>query len=213
VTLAGNPSERPLCCGRTFLAAGLVEEARHEAARFLAAVRPAIERGTPIIGLEPSCLLTLRDEFLSLHPGAEAEALARQSFLIEEFLARESDAGAIDFRTNRVNGPIFVHGHCHQKAFGAVHPILHVLRLIPGTDASLIETGCCGMAGAFGYNRASYTVSVRMAELDLLPALRKMDSQALIVADGFSCRHQIGDLSGRKAQHAIQILRKALRNG
>jgi FAD/FMN-containing dehydrogenase/Fe-S oxidoreductase len=213
VTVAGDPQERPLCCGRTFLAAGLVEEARREATRFLSAVKPAIERGIPIVGLEPSCLLTLRDEFLSLYPGEEALALAKQSFLIEEFIARESGAGRLDLKFRAASAPILVHGHCHQKAFSAVNPILQTLRLIPGTDPALIETSCCGMAGMFGYNRHTYTVSVQMAELDLLPALRKAERQAIIVADGFSCRHQIRDLGDREAQHAIQILQKALLNG
>lgn len=213
VSLAGANEARPLCCGRTFLAAGLVEEARHEAARFIAAVKPAIDRGIPLIGLEPSCLLTLRDEFLSLHPGVEAQALAKQSFLVEEFITREHGAGRLNLSFKSGYTKILVHGHCHQKAFGAVNPVLHTLRLIPGTDASLIESSCCGMAGAFGYNRDTYFVSVEMAELDLLPALRKAERQTAIVADGFSCRHQIGDLSGREAQHSIQILRKALLHG
>jgi FAD/FMN-containing dehydrogenase/Fe-S oxidoreductase len=213
VTPAGADEARPLCCGRTFLAAGLVEEARREAARFIAAVKPAIDRGAPLIGLEPSCLLTLRDEFLSLHPGAQADALAKQSFLVEEFIAREHGAGRLNLPLKPRDGKILVHGHCHQKAFGAVNPILHTLGLIPGTEASLIESSCCGMAGAFGYNRDTYFVSVEMAELDLLPALRNAERQTAIVADGFSCRHQIGDLSDREAQHSIQILREALLHG
>jgi Fe-S oxidoreductase len=213
VSEAGIDGERPLCCGRTFLAAGLVDEARKEASRFLAAIRPALERGTPIIGLEPSCLLTLRDEFLSLLPGQETEALAKQSFLIEEFIARESDAGLLNLALQAPGAPILVHGHCHQKAFGAVDAILRTLRLIPSADVSVIETSCCGMAGAFGYNRHTFIVSVRMAELDLLPAVRKAERHVSIVADGFSCRHQIRDLSGREARHAVHILREALLDG
>jgi FAD/FMN-containing dehydrogenase/Fe-S oxidoreductase len=213
VTVAGDDGGRPLCCGRTFLAAGLVDEARREAARCLAALAPAIERGAPVIGLEPSCLLTFRDEFLSLLPGETSRGLAKQSFLIEEFIAREADTGALQLKLRRSDGPILVHGHCHQKAFNAVSPILHALLLIPGTNPDLIETSCCGMAGAFGYNRATYNISIQMAELDLLPALGRSGEQVPIVADGFSCRHQIKDLSGRRAQHAIQILRKALMHG
>jgi Fe-S oxidoreductase len=213
VTVAGDPDQRPLCCGRTFLAAGLVEEARREAQRFIAAVKPAVERGIPILGLEPSCLLTLRDEFLSLLPGPDAQAVADQALLIEEFLAREAESGTLRLPLKPATRPIFVHGHCHQKAFNAVNPVLQALKLIPSADPQLIETSCCGMAGAFGYNRQTYDISVRMAELDLLPALRRSDGQALIAADGFSCRHQIGDLSGRRAQHAILILRDALSHG
>jgi FAD/FMN-containing dehydrogenase/Fe-S oxidoreductase len=213
VTVAGDDGARPLCCGRTFLTAGLVDEARREASRMVDALMPAIERGTPVIGLEPSCLLTLRDEFLSLLPGPDTQKLAKQSFLIEEFIARESDNAALRLKLNPNVGTILVHGHCHQKAFSAVSPILSALLLIPGANPDLIETSCCGMAGAFGYNRETYDISVQMAGLDLLPALDRSDWQVPIVADGFSCRHQIRDLSGRRAQHAIQILRKALMHG
>jgi Fe-S oxidoreductase len=213
VTIAGGDGGRPLCCGRTFLAAGLVDEARREAARCLAALTSAIERGIPVIGLEPSCLLTFRDEFLSLLPGETARGLAKQSFLIEEFIAQEAGTGALQLRLGRSDGPILVHGHCHQKAFNAVSPTLSALLLIPGAKPDLIETSCCGMAGAFGYNQDTYNISVQMAGLDLLPALGRSGRHVPIVADGFSCRHQIKDLSGRRAQHAIQILRKALMHG
>lgn len=209
---ASKPGERPLCCGRTFLAAGLVEEARREAARFIEAVSPAIRRGVPIVGLEPSCLLTLRDEFLSLLPGPDAEALSGQALLIEELLARDSLMETLQSRLKPASGPILVHGHCHQKAFNAVKPVIETLRLVPDARPELIETSCCGMAGAFGYNRQSYDISVGMAELDLLPRLRGADERSVIVADGFSCRHQIMDLSGRQARHAIRILRDALSN-
>jgi len=213
VQMAAPERGRPLCCGRTFLAAGLVDEARREASRFIAAVMPAIERGVPIIGLEPSCLLTLRDEFLSLLPGAQAERLAGQAFLIEEFLAREAEAGKLQLKLRHSGERILVHGHCHQKAFGAVQPVLQTLALLPGANPQLIETSCCGMAGAFGYNAQSYSISVQMAELDLLPAIRRSERQLRIVADGFSCRHQIEDLCGRRAQHSVQVIREALHHG
>jgi FAD/FMN-containing dehydrogenase/Fe-S oxidoreductase len=213
VEIAGAGERRPLCCGRTYLAAGLVDEARREALRFLDAVGPAVTRGAPVIGLEPSCLLTLRDEFLALLPGAETQRLAGRAFLIEEFLVQEGGAAALQRRLTAAPRRILVHGHCHQKAFSAVAPIVEVLRLMPGAEPELIETSCCGMAGAFGYNAELYPISVQMAELDLMPALRAEDRQTPVVADGFSCRHQIADLGARRARHAVHLIREALNDG
>jgi FAD/FMN-containing dehydrogenase/Fe-S oxidoreductase len=203
--------KRPLCCGRTFLAAGLVEEANAEARRTLAALAPLIERGVPIVGLEPSCLLTLRDEFLVMGLGAAAERLSKQAFLLEEFLVREVDAGRIKGPIGTLNGELRLHGHCHQKAFGIVPDIQNALSLIEGLDVKVIESSCCGMAGAFGYGAETHAASMAMGELSLLPTVRAAKSDTLIAADGFSCRHQIADGSGRKAAHVAVILRDAMR--
>ncbi len=202
---------RPLCCGRTFLAAGLVDEARLEARRVIETLMPYVERGVPVVGLEPSCLLGLRDEFLSMLPGGESAELAMNAFLFEEFLAREHAAGRLDLKL----GPLrekkaLLHGHCHQKAFDAMPAVHKVLQLIPGLDVEAIESSCCGMAGAFGYEAAHYDVSMKMAELSLLPRVRKAGADELIVADGTSCRHQIKDGSGRSAVHVAQVLQRAL---
>jgi FAD/FMN-containing dehydrogenase/Fe-S oxidoreductase len=202
---------RPLCCGRTFLSAGLVEEARAEARRTIAALQPFVARGVPVIGLEPSCLLTLRDEYLTMLPADEARLLAKNSFLFEEFLAREHKAGrlALALRALREKTAL-VHGHCHQKAFGLVGDVAAVLRLVPGLQVELIESSCCGMAGAFGYEAEHFEVSMKMAELNLLPAVRKAGPDTLIVADGTSCRHQIADGAGRAALHVARVLEQAL---
>ncbi|WP_082521912.1 FAD-binding and (Fe-S)-binding domain-containing protein [Ramlibacter sp. Leaf400] len=201
-----------LCCGRTYLATGQVDEARRKAREVVQALSPFAERGIAIVGLEPSCLLTLRDEHLSLGLGEPAQRIAANAFLLEEFLARELDAGRLDTLRGRlkpVDRPLLVHGHCHQKAFDAVSPVLRLLKLIPGAKPELIESSCCGMAGAFGYEAGHYEVSMRMAELSLLPAVRA-SADAIVVADGTSCRHQIHDGAGREAVHAVALLARQL---
>ena len=210
VPLRAEGESRPLCCGRTFLAAGLVEEARAEARRMLAAAAPLIARGTPIVGLEPSCVLTLRDEFLSMLPGADTQQLARQTLLFEEFLAREAGEGRISRPLGRREGKVLLHGHCHQKAFGAMASIGETLSLIEGLEVETVESSCCGMAGAFGYGTETHAVSLAMGELSLLPAVRRAAADTVIAADGFSCRHQIHDGTGRQPRHVARILREAI---
>ena len=203
--------ERPLCCGRTFLSAGLVDEAKAEARRSLDALLPYVERGVAIVGLEPSCLLSLRDEFLGYGYGAEAEKLAASAYLFEEFLVREKAAGRLSLDLHALtNDKALLHGHCHQKAFDAVRPVQTVLGWIPGLQVSMIESSCCGMAGSFGYEAEHYDVSQAMGELALFPAVRKADSATLLVADGTSCRHQIHDGTAREAVHVARVLASAL---
>lgn len=194
-----------LCCGRTYLAAGRADEAKAKAEQLLAALLPFVQRGIAIVGLEPSCLLTLRDEMLAMGLGADAALLAEHALLFEEFLAREAHCGRFAPALKPATRPMRVHGHCHQKAFGAVQPVLEVLRLIPGAEVSLIESSCCGMAGSFGYEASHHAISMQMAELSLLPAVRAAPD-ALIVADGTSCRHQIADGAGREALHVARVL-------
>ncbi|MBI2961355.1 MAG: 4Fe-4S dicluster domain-containing protein, partial [Betaproteobacteria bacterium] len=202
---------RPLCCGRTFLSAGMVGAARAEARRTLAALSPFIERGVPVIGLEPACLYTLRDEFKALFPGADADALAEGALMFEEFLAAEANAGRLELAL-KGTGPrrALLHGHCHQKAFGGMPAVERVLALVPGLEVHRIEASCCGMAGSFGYQAEHYEISMRMAEEALLPAVRKADAQTLVVADGTSCRHQIRDGAQRQAIHVARVLERAL---
>jgi FAD/FMN-containing dehydrogenase/Fe-S oxidoreductase len=193
------------CCGRTFLAAGMVDKAKAKLSALLEDVLPLAEAGVAIVGLEPSCLLTLRDEALCMGFGETAKIVSAQALLLEEFLAREAKAGRFALPLRPAPAPILLHGHCHQKAFGAVVPILDVLRLIPGASPELIETSCCGMAGSFGYDADHYDVSMQMAELALLPAVRK-NPDAIIVADGTSCRHQIAHGAGARARHVAVLL-------
>ena len=206
-----RPGERPLCCGRTFLSAGLVDEARAEAQRTVEALAHFVERGVAIVGLEPSCLLGMRDEFLSYRLGDAAERLARHALMFEEFLVRENASGRFALQLQPIDrAEAMLHGHCHQKSFAAVAPAQEVLKWIPGLATRLIESSCCGMAGAFGYEARHYDISMKMAESALLPAVRTAAPHAIIVADGFSCRHQIRDGSGRDALHVARVLEQAL---
>jgi Fe-S oxidoreductase len=210
VARAGD-GERPLCCGRTFLATGLVEEARREAARVMAALAPLAERGIPIVGLEPSCLLTFRDEYPALGLRGAARALAGQALLFEEYLWREHEAGRLRLPLGQASETkALLHGHCHQKALGAFEAVEKVLRLVPGLAVETVESSCCGMAGAFGYGADTFDASMSMAELALLPAVRKAAPDAVIVADGTSCRTQIADGAGRTALHVARVLAGAL---
>ncbi len=208
---AVDGSTRPLCCGRTFLSAGLVDEAIHEARRTLSALKPFVDRGIPVVGVEPSCLLTFRDEFASILPGKEVDRLAANAKLFEEFLAEQHSDGLLQLSLRATGShKVALHGHCHQKAFDAMDAVTEVLKLVPGTTVEMIQSSCCGMAGSFGYNTETYDVSTKMAALGLLPALRELDADTRIVADGTSCRHQIADLANRDATHVACILREAL---
>jgi FAD/FMN-containing dehydrogenase/Fe-S oxidoreductase len=193
---------RPLCCGRTWLAVGMVDRARAEATRTI----HHMPGDLPIVGLEPSCVMTLRDEFRSLLPDSAPELFARRSMLISEFIARQKP----DLPMRPMPGTARVHGHCHQKAFGAFPDSLAMLRLIPGLSAQPIVSSCCGMAGAFGYQAETEATSRAMAEAGLLPAVRAAAADDFIVADGTSCRHQIRDLSGREAIHSVRLMEQAL---
>ena len=205
---ARAPSARPLCCGRTYLSTGLVDEARAEMARTVAALRPALDRGATVVGLEPSCLLTFRDEAPRLIDGWSAEDGARV-MLLEEFLAAHVDRLPL----RPLPGRAWLHGHCHQKAANVMGPVATVLGAVPELEVSLIESSCCGMAGAFGYQAETAEVSRAMGELSLLPAVRAAGAQDWIVADGTSCRHQIADGTGRRAVHVATLLRASCEAG
>jgi Fe-S oxidoreductase len=164
----------------------------------------------PIVGLEPSCLLTLRDELLSLRSDNEAKSVSAHALLFEEFLVREAEAGRLKLPLGAMPGKALVHGHCHQKSFGAFKPVEKILRLVPDLSVETVESSCCGMAGAFGYGADTYQASIEMAELSLLPAVRRADAATLIVADGTSCRHQIKDGTNRAALHVARVLAMSL---
>ena len=203
---------RPLCCGRTFLSAGMVEEARVEARRLIEVIKPYADHGVPIVGLEPSCLLGLRDEYLVLGLDEdEVGVIAERADLFEEFLVDEVDAGRLRLELKSLDGQrALLHGHCHQKAFAAMPAVERALKLVPGLQVETIESSCCGMAGAFGYEASHYDVSMKMGELSLLPKVREADANTWIVADGTSCRHQIRDGAQREAIHVARVLARAL---
>lgn len=208
---AAPAGERPLCCGRTFLSTGLVEEARQEAQRLVDALMPYVEQGLPIVGLEPSCLLTLRDEIPALMPGKDTERLAQHARMLEEYIADQDDNPDFDLALTSPAPTVMLHGHCHQKAMGVMSSIEKTLSRLPDTEVEVIETSCCGMAGAFGYSVDTHETSRKMVELDLAPAVRKADKDTLIVADGTSCRHQVADTTARKPIHVARLLEMALK--
>jgi glycerol-3-phosphate dehydrogenase subunit C len=226
--------EAPLCCGRTAFSAGLIDAARGHAQRLLAMLAPHAAAGRPIIGLEPSCLSMLRDEVHQLDP-AQVQAVSKASLMLEEFLARELDAkrwaprpmgtsadppggcgpawerpGARPAGDARLPIQALIHGRCHQKAFGTLKAMRKVLAAVPGLRAEWIESSCCGMAGSFGFEAEHYEVSMRMAELALLPAVRAAHPGVLLVASGTSCRQQIRDGAGRESLHLAQLLQRLL---
>ena len=197
------------CCGRTYLSTGMVGKARDRARELIGALLPFARNGVPIVGLEPACLLTLRDEALAMGLGEDAVAVSRQAFLFEEFAAREFRSGHFKLNLKPAGAPLLVHGHCHQKAFGTVGAVLDVLRMIPGAQPQMIESSCCGMAGGFGYEAEHHAISLQMAEAGLLPAIRNAPT-AIVIADGTSCRHQIYDGARREALHAARLLDQLL---
>ncbi len=202
---------RPLCCGRTYLSCGMIDEARSEAKRTFEALEPYVSRNVPIIGLEPSCIFTFKDEIDALLPERDTASLAQLVMTFEEFVVAEHRSGQwnLDLKALRIPRAL-VHGHCHQKAFGTMNAVTEVLRLIPDLEVELVQSSCCGMAGAFGYDAKYIDTSLAMAEAALLPAVRDAGDDVLIVADGTSCRHQIKDGAQREAVHVAQVLAAAL---
>jgi Fe-S oxidoreductase len=179
----------------------------------LDALEPHMARGLPVLGLEPSCLYTLKDEFLAMLPGEFTQKVAANAMLLEEFLNAEQQAGRLALPLSPLpEKRALLHGHCHQKAFDGMGAVESVLKLIPELKVDTVPGTCCGMAGAFGYEAEHYEVSMKMAELDLLPAIRAASDDTLIVADGTSCRHQISDATSRKPLHVARILATALKS-
>ena len=201
----GSTCSKEFCCGRTYLAAGMVDKAKETLSELVDHLAPYAEQNIPIIGLEPSCLFTLKDEALVMGFGERAITVSKQAQLLEEFLASEAKAGTLKLKLKEASKPVLFHGHCHQKSFAAVTPAMELLKLIPKADPKLIESSCCGMAGSFGYEAEHIEVSKQMAEISLLPSIRKSPN-TWVVADGTSCRHQIADGTQREAVHIARIL-------
>ena len=202
---------RPLCCGRTWLGVGMLDEARAELRRTLTVLLPLAQRGVPIVGLEPSCLLTFRDELAALLPEEDVASLASACVTFEEFLLRLADDGRLPLALGTLPyRRALLHGHCHQKSFGLMGDVKSVLAAIPGLEVEEVPSGCCGLAGAFGYDVHRFDLSMRVGEEVLLPAVRAAGEDTVIVADGTSCRHQILDGAGREARHVASVLAEAL---
>ncbi|MEO1283120.1 MAG: FAD-linked oxidase C-terminal domain-containing protein, partial [Pseudomonadota bacterium] len=202
---------RPLCCGRTFFSAGLVDEARSELTRTIKVFRPVLEAGGYVVGLEPSCVMTFRDEAPALLGDDWNADLGSRVLTLEEYLAMRHQSGELKLSLKPIAAKkALLHGHCHQKSFNAVTPIQTLLALIPELETEVVQTSCCGMAGAFGYQAETYETSIAMAELNLLPKVREADADTVILADGTSCRHQISDGTQRSAIHVAQLLADAI---
>jgi Fe-S oxidoreductase len=195
-----------LCCGRPLYDFGMLDRAQSLLLEILDALSPEIEAGIPIVGLEPSCVAVFRDELLNLFPNdARAQALARQTFLLSEFL----DSNSRDSPLPRYERKALLHGHCHHKSIMKMTAEESLLRRV-GIDFQAPAPGCCGMAGSFGFEHDKYEISAAIGELELLPAVRKAPADWLIIADGFSCREQIRQGTGRHALHLAEVLQMAL---
>jgi Fe-S oxidoreductase len=194
-----------LCCGRPLYDFGMLDRAQGQLEQILAALKSDIAAGTPVIGLEPSCVSVFRDEMTNLlGPNDAAEKLRNQVFLLSEFLVRKAN-----YQPPQLKRKALVHGHCHHKSvlkFDSEQELLQRL----GLDFQIIDSGCCGMAGSFGFEKEKYDVSVKIGERVLLPAVRQAAADTLIIADGFSCFQQIEQLTGRKALHIAEVLQMAL---
>jgi Fe-S oxidoreductase len=200
--------------GRTFLSKGLVQAAQKIAIRNVEILSENMEGNIPILGIEPSAILTLRDEYIELVPSnllEKAKKIASKSFLIDEFLAQEMELNKIDINAfTKENRLIKLHGHCHQKALSSIVYTKKILSLPENYKVQQIPSGCCGMAGSFGYEKEHYEVSMKIGELVLFPTIRQQTEDVIIAAPGTSCRHQIKDGTGKAAQHPVEILWNAL---
>ena len=198
--------QQSLCCGRPLYDYGFLDQAEHLLQQVLDTLAPEIEAGIPIVGLEPSCAAVFRDELKSLFPHNEnAKRLSQQTFLLSEFLNRKVQ----NYQPPTLQGKAVVHGHCHHKAIMKMHDEESVLSKL-GLDFNVLDSGCCGMAGAFGFEQEHYDVSIKVGERVLLPAVRAASTETMIIADGFSCREQIEQGTNRKALHLAQVLQMAL---
>ena len=198
--------------GRTFISKGFLNEAKKLASKNIEKLHDYTKQGLPILGIEPSAILTFRDEYKRFHLNTEkVESIASASFIIEEFLSNEIKNGIIrKEQFTKSAATIKIHNHCHQKALSDQKVTFDILNLPENYKVSIIASGCCGMAGSFGYEKEHYNTSMQIGELKLFPSIRKSDENVIIAANGTSCRHQIFDGTGRKAQHPVTILRNAL---
>jgi Fe-S oxidoreductase len=197
--------DRPLCCGRPLYDFGMLDLAKRQLRRILAALGPAVDAGVPVVVLEPSCLAAFRDELPNLLPGHAAERLVGGTVGLAELLAGRADG----WRPPRVGGRAIVQGHCHQQAVIGMDPDLELLAAA-GVEAELLDAGCCGMAGAFGFEADHYPVAMAVGERRLLPAVRTAAPGTMVLADGFSCRTQIEQATGRRPLHLAELLASAL---
>lgn len=206
-------AEPRACCGRPMISKGMLREARAAAEYNIAQLERYVDRGWNIVGCEPSCVMTFRDDYRDLVDDPRADRVADGMLMIDEFLAREHGAGRLSLPAKRIEKTISLHGHCQQKAIAGTGSTVAALELVPGYEVTTLNTGCCGMAGSFGYEREHYELSMRIGEDRLFPAVRAAQAGTELAATGTSCRHQIADGTGRTARHPIEMIRAAVGNG
>ncbi|MCE9531209.1 MAG: FAD-binding oxidoreductase, partial [Planctomycetes bacterium] len=195
----------PICCGRALISKGFLKEAKALVELQLPDLARRVADGTPILGLEPSCVLTLMDEWPELVPGKLSRQVAAAVHLADPWLAEQTKATKLTLKLTNQPAKCLFHGHCHQRALCGVAGSSDALQMVPGLKVTTLDAGCCGMAGAFGFEKSHYDLSVQIANLELIPAVQA-EPEAIIAATGTSCRHQIRDLTGRVALHPMQIL-------
>ena len=200
------------CCGRPMLSKGLLDDARSVASHNVRELEPHARAGTPIIGCEPSCLLTLRDEYEDMLPGEAPHTVAKGAWMLDEFLLQLAREGALDIEWRTTDRDVLFHGHCHQKAQIGSAPSLDALRLVPGQRVREVNSGCCGMAGSFGFEKDHYEISRKIGAERLFPAVEAAGAETEIAVSGVSCRQQIDHFTGRQARHVAEILRDSLGN-
>jgi Fe-S oxidoreductase len=199
-----------VCCGRPAVSKGLLDEALRLAQHNIALFAPYAKEGIPIVGCEPSCMAMLVDEYRDLVPGEDAEAIAANAMTLDMFLVRESERGALSLSFDETPRHVLFHGHCQQKATFGTDSTVKMLEMIPNCSVEEIDSGCCGMAGSFGYEKEHYELSIKLAEMSLAPAIREASENTIISATGTSCRDQIHHTTQRRALHPIQVLSEAL---
>jgi Fe-S oxidoreductase len=193
------------CCGRPMISKGMLSQAKEHAAWNIERLAPYAAKGTAIVGLEPSCLLTLRDEYPEFVRTESAKSVAKNSFLLEEFVMREIAAGRLKLEAIGQGRKVLLHGHCHQKALVGTAPTVAMLKAA-GYEVSEVDSGCCGMAGSFGFEKEHYDLSVKIGNRRLAPTIKAASADIAVVAPGISCRQQIDHLAGRSAKHPVELL-------
>ncbi len=201
---------KPVCCGRPMLSKGMLDAAKRNATRNVASVLPYVEQGAKLVGLEPSCILSFRDDYVDLLDGENAGRVSENTMLIEEFVLHAQANDGAEIRYSNEPGRIMLQGHCHQKALVGTGKAMDVLSQMPGCEVDEISSGCCGMAGSFGLEKEHYDVSMKIGEQDLFPAIRERRNGATVVSEGMSCRHQIEDGTGVRAKHLVEVLADAI---
>ena len=200
----------PICCGRPMLSKGMLDKAKDNAQRNVAAVLPYVEAGAKLVGIEPSCILSFRDDYVDLLDDDASDLVSKHTMLIEEFVIHAIDNDGAELKFRNSPGQILLHGHCHQKALVGTSKAMRLLKSIPGCEPTEIQSGCCGMAGSFGFEVEHYDLSMKIGEHSLFQPIRSQQGEFTVVTEGESCRHQILDGTGVKAKHLVEVLADAL---